>query len=38
MTVEQYRAAVEQVTVADVAAVAETVRLHTSYFLKGVEA
>ena len=38
MTVEQYYRAVEAVTVADVAAAAQTVRLHTSYFLKGVDA
>lgn len=38
MTVEQYRLAVENVELADVVAAAETVRLHTSYFLKGVEA
>ncbi len=38
MTVEQYRHAVEQVTVADVTAAAQTVKMHTSYFLKGVEA
>ena len=38
MTVEQYRSAVEQVSIADVTAAAQTVKLHTSYFLKGVEA
>lgn len=38
MTVEQYRSAVEQVSIADVTAAAQTVKLHTSYFLKGVGA
>lgn len=38
MTVEQYRSAVAQVSIADVTAAAQTVKLHTSYFLKGVEA
>lgn len=38
LTVEQYREAVEKLTLADVVAAANTVRLHTSYFLKGVEA
>ena len=38
MTVQQYRTAVERVTVADVTAAANTVKLHTTYFLKGVEA
>jgi hypothetical protein len=36
--VEQYYRAVEAVTVEAVAAAARTVRLHTTYFLKGVEA
>jgi predicted Zn-dependent peptidase len=35
LTVEQYREAVEQVSLADVAAAAQNIRLHTSYFLKG---
>jgi predicted Zn-dependent peptidase len=38
LTVEQYYRAVEAVTVADVASAAKTVQLHTTYFLKGVEA
>jgi predicted Zn-dependent peptidase len=38
LTVEQYYRAVEAVTVEAVAAAARTVRLHTTYFLKGVEA
>lgn len=38
LSVEQYYRAVEAVTAADVAAAAKTVRLHTTYFLKGVEA
>ena len=38
LTVEQYREAVEKLTLADVVAAANTLRLHTSYFLKGVEA
>lgn len=38
LTVEQYRDAVERVSIHDVAAVARRIRLHTSYFLKGVEA
>lgn len=38
LTVEQYRNAVEKVTVADVVAVANLLRLHTSFFLKGVTA
>ena len=37
LTVEQYYRAVEAVTVEQVAAAAMTVRLHTTYFLKGVE-
>ena len=38
LTVEQYYRAVEAVTVDDVAAAAKTVQLHTTYFLKGVDA
>lgn len=38
LTVEQYYRAVEAVTAADVAAAAKTVKLHTTYFLKGVQA
>lgn len=38
LTVEQYYRAVETVTVQQVAAAAQTVRLHTTYFLKGVDA
>ena len=38
LTVEQYYRAVEAVTAADVADAAKTVKLHTTYFLKGVEA
>lgn len=38
MTVDDYRTAVERVEVQDVAQVAATVALHTTYFLKGVEA
>ena len=38
LTVEQYYRAVENVTAEDVAAVAKTVKLHTTYFLKGVDA
>ena len=38
LTVEQYRETVEKLTLADVVAAANTLRLHTSYFLKGVEA
>lgn len=38
MTLEEYRAAVEAVTAEQVAAAARTVRLHTTYFLKGVDA
>ncbi|MBQ7416159.1 MAG: insulinase family protein [Oscillospiraceae bacterium] len=38
LTVEQYYRAVEAVTVDAVAAAARTVRLHTTYFLKGVDA
>lgn len=37
LTVEEYRRAVEAVTVEQVAQAAETVRLHTTYFLKGVD-
>ena len=37
-TVEQYRQAVENTTLADVTAAAKTLKLHTTYFLKGVEA
>ncbi len=37
MTPEQYMQAVEQATAEDVAVAAQTVRLHTVYFLKGVE-
>lgn len=37
MTPAQYKAAVEQVTAADVAAAASTVKLHTDYLLKGVQ-
>ena len=36
MTPEQYLLAVEQVTAEQVAAAAQTLKLHTSYFLKGV--
>ena len=36
LTPEEYREAVERTTVADVAAAARTVELHTVYFLKGV--
>jgi hypothetical protein len=36
LTPEAYHRAVEQTTVADVAAAARTVELHTVYFLKGV--
>ena len=35
LTVPEYMAAVEAATVADVVAAASTVRLHTTYFLKG---
>ena len=38
LTVEQYRQAVENTTLADVVAAAKTLKLHTTYFLKGVEA
>ena len=38
LSVEQYYRAVEAVTVEDVAAAAQTVSLHTTYFLKGVDA
>lgn len=38
LTREQYMEAVEQVTLADVVAAANTVTYHSSYFLKGVEA
>ena len=38
LTVEEYYRAVEAVTVDDVAAAARTVELHTTYFLKGVQA
>lgn len=38
LTIEQYYRAVEAVTADDVAAAAKTVRLHTTYFLKGVDA
>ena len=38
LSVEQYYRAVEAVTTEDVAAAAKTVKLHTTYFLKGVEA
>lgn len=38
LTVEKYRMAVEAVTVEQVVAAAKTVRLHTTYFLKGVDA
>ena len=38
LTVEQYYRAVEAVTAEDVAAAAGTVKLHTTYFLKGVDA
>ena len=38
MTVTEYYRAVEAVTIADVAAAAKTVALHTTYFLKGVDA
>lgn len=38
LTVEQYYRAVEAVTAEDVAAAAKTVNLHTTYFLKGVDA
>ena len=37
LTVEQYYRAVEAVTAEDVAAAAATVKLHTTYFLKGVD-
>ena len=37
LTVEQYYRTVEAVTVEGVAAAAKTVKLHTTYFLKGVE-
>ena len=37
MTPEQYRKAVEQVTVEQIAQAAQTLQLHTVYFLKGVE-
>lgn len=37
MTPEQYMQAVEQATAQDVARAAQSVRLHTVYFLKGVE-
>ena len=37
LTPEQYRAAVEQVTVEAVADAAQNVKLHTVYFLKGVQ-
>ena len=37
LTPEEYRRGVEETTVADVAAVARTVELHTVYFLKGVQ-
>ena len=37
MTPAQYKAAVEQVTAEQLAAVAATVTLHTDYFLKGVQ-
>ncbi len=37
MTPAAYKAAVEQVTASQVAAAAATVRLHTAYFLKGVQ-
>ena len=36
LTVEQYRTAVEHVSLADVTAAANTLKLHTSFFLKGV--
>lgn len=36
LTVEQYRQAVEAVTAEQIAAVAKTLQLHTTYFLKGV--
>ena len=35
---EQYRAAIEQVTMERVVAAAQTIRLHTVYFLEGVQA
>ena len=35
---EQYRAAIEQVTMEQVVAAAQTIRLHTVYFLEGVQA
>ena len=38
LTVDQYREAVEKVTAEAVTEAAKTVQLHTSYFLKGVEA
>ena len=38
LSVEEYYRAVESVTVQQVAAAAKTVRLHTTYFLKGVDA
>ena len=37
MTPEQYMQAVEAATAQDVAMAAQTVKLHTVYFLKGVE-
>ena len=37
LTPEQYRAEVEQTTVAQIAAVARDIKLHTVYFLKGVQ-
>ena len=37
LTPEEYRSAVEQTSVADVASAARTVELHTTYFLKGVQ-
>ena len=38
LSVEEYYRAVEAVTAADVAAAAKSLKLHTTYFLKGVEA
>ena len=38
LTVDGYRQAVEAVTTEQVAEAARTVQLHTTYFLKGVEA
>ena len=38
MTLAQYRQAVEQVTLAQTAAAAQSLQLHSSFFLKGVEA